>query len=207
MKMKKNGFSLVEVMIAMTIGLIVLAATISIYITAIRGSTDNVRLTRLNYDMDSVMGLMINEIRRASHWSAQYWQNNSTNNPFMTDSTRLAILSGGTCLLYSYDSNNNANIDANEYFGFKLNGTNIEMRFSGTATTDCSDGVWEIVNLNSGSEQIQITGLTFSFDSVASENLMNGSKCLNKTTNLWYDTTCSQAHGDGNLSSGQTIAA
>jgi type II secretory pathway component PulJ len=93
------------------------------------------------------MAIMQNDIRRAG-----YWLNALTtlgaNNPFTANNTDLTILDSGTCLLYTYDLNKNGTIENDlEYFGFRLNSNKIEMRVSGSTTTDChvSDSEWEPV--------------------------------------------------------------
>ena len=61
---KQTGFTLIEIMISLLLGLIVLGATISIYIAAIRGSSDVIKSARLNYDLDSALSMMANDIRQ-----------------------------------------------------------------------------------------------------------------------------------------------
>ncbi len=71
-------------------------------------------------------------------------------------------------------------VDSNEYYGFKLQGTNIMMRKSGATTADCGDGSWETINIDSGnsrSEKVEIDSLTFDFDDAGAP-----SKCKNITT-------------------------
>ena len=59
---RQLGFSLIEIMIALLLGLVVVGGAITIYISTIRGSTDTLRSARLNHDLDSAMQLMINDI-------------------------------------------------------------------------------------------------------------------------------------------------
>lgn len=176
---KQSGITLIEIMIALLLGLIIIAATITIYITTLRGSSDTLRSARLNHDLESVMSLMINDIRRAGYWGGAIAGADSRNNPFTTGTTNIQIPSAG-CILYTYDANGDSAVDSNEYYGFKLEGTNIRMRKTGATTADCTNGTWETMNIDSGnsrSEKVEIDTLTFDFDDASAP-----SKCKNVTT-------------------------
>lgn len=205
---KQAGFTLVEIMISFLLGLIVVGATISIYVLTIRSSSDTIKSTRLNYDLDSVMSLMMNDIRRAGYWGRAVVGANSTANPFTLDDvvndandTNLQI-PNDTCVLYTYDADGDGVVDANEYYGFKLNGAAIELRLTGSTTSDCDDGTWEALTISNGNEQIEITDLQFSFDPIATPNVPGVTKCLDKTNDTDYDSTCA----DASLTSGVTAA-
>ncbi|MDP3877247.1 MAG: prepilin-type N-terminal cleavage/methylation domain-containing protein [Methylobacter sp.] len=198
---KQTGVTLIEIMISLLIGLIVISATIGIYVTAIRGSTDTLRSARLNYDLDSAMQLMMNDIRRAGYWGGAVAGANSQINPFTAATTNAQILTVNTtndCILYTYDANGSGvltpavftdDVDANEYYGFRRstiagNRGIIEMRLTGTTTANCADGVWQALSINDNSgEQLDITRLEFSFNAIAAAGTVPAlpatSKCLN----------------------------
>lgn len=209
---KQIGFTLIEIMISLLLGLIIVAATITIYITTIRGSSDTIKAARLNYDLDSVMSLMMNDIRRAGYWGGAVVGSDSTNNPFTTGNANLQILDGGGCILYTYDGgtgntggvphDGNGLVDNDEYYGFKLNGADIQMRLTGSTTADCDDGNWQSLNVTVGSEQIEITGLQFSFEPIVTPDVPGITKCLDKTNDTDYDSPCA----DAGLASGVTAA-
>ena len=117
---KQNGYTLIELMIAIAIGLIVVGATISIYITAVGSSSSTIKSARLNHDLEAVMALMINDIKRAGYWKGAVVGADSRTNPFTAAATNINIPIS-TCILYSYDADNDGVVDANEYYGFKLN--------------------------------------------------------------------------------------
>lgn len=187
---KQTGFTLIEIMIALVIGLIIVAATISIYVATTRGSSDTIKAARLNHDLESVMGIMVNDIRRAGYWGGAIAGVDSRTNPF----TQVPVAANGqpnihipsaTCLLYSYDEdgdghydadNNNfadAVDDADEFYGFKLENGAIKMRqsvknagitYGNCVGTDCCNstyGNWEAMTIDSGNENIEITNLAF----------------------------------------------
>lgn len=214
---KQTGFTLIELMISLVVGLIIVAATISIYVATTKSSSDTIKAARLNHDLESVMGIMVNDIRRAGYWGGAIAGSDGRNNPFTANATNIqlrnlaaptATVTTGNCILYTYDGGSgitggvyhdaNGLVDADEYYGFRRNGNTINMRLSGSATdpADCNNNAdsWEE---NIAGDQITITGLTFNMDS---------SKCFNVSTATPFNSTCAVAAATpGNLNSGNTI--
>lgn len=190
--MRQKGFTLVELMIAILLGLIVVGATITIYIATLRSSTDTVRSARLNYDLDAAMALMVNDIRRAGYWGGAVIGSDARDNPANLAANTLQI-PNASCVLYSYDANGNGQISDDERYGFRLTNGALQMRLSGTTTADCNDGVWQALTLNSGGEQVEITTLTFSFVPIVTPPVPGQTKCLNRTANLSFNSTCADA--------------
>lgn len=144
---KQIGLTLIELMIAMALGLIIIAATMNIYISSIRASTETINSSRLNYDAEMAMRLMVNDIRRAGYWGGAVVQEAITaTNPFTATATTIQILTSNTttvstvgdCILYSYDEDSDGVVDNNEHYGFRLNNNSLEIRLSGTTTADCT---------------------------------------------------------------------
>lgn len=211
---KQSGYSLIEIMIAMLVGLIIVAATIAIYLTTVRGSTDTIRSARLNHDLESAMTIMVNDIKRAGYWNDAKLNNwhvafikNGNNpvknpNPFTANNTNLNII-GGNCILYSYDANKNGTVDEKEFYGFRFKNNTLQMRLEGSNTTDCNgddEDKWQ--EFIDGS-QLNITDLQFSFTAMAAQAeaanvhpalpaLDGTSRCLNLTTGAAPNngTTC-----------------
>ncbi|WP_036251455.1 PilW family protein [Methylobacter sp. BBA5.1] len=200
---KQSGYTLIEIMIALLLGLIIVAATITIYINTIRGGTDIIRSARLNHDLESALTIMTNDIKRAGYWNdakINNWHvayvNNGNNpvnnpNPFTADATNLNII-GGNCILYSYDADKNGNVGEKEFYGFRFRNNTLEIRLKGLNTTDCNndDDEWQGFIVN---DQLNITDLQFSFTAMAAQAavanvhpalpaLDGTSRCLNITT-------------------------
>lgn len=201
---KQTGFTLIEIMIALVIGLIVVAATVSIYVATAKSSTDTIRAARLNHDLEAAMTLMINDIRRSGYWGGALMEVDSRDNPFTKTTTNIQIHDANSCILYTYDANSDGaqtpndltdDVDANEYYGFKLDGTKIKMRQKGKTTADCDDGDWESFTENN---QLTITKLNFSFANIATPALPATSRCLNVTTNTVTDAAACMGVATGN---------
>jgi prepilin peptidase dependent protein B len=220
---KQAGFTLIEIMIALLIGLIIVGATISIYITTVGSSSSTINSVRLNHDLESVMTLMLNDIKRSGYWGGATTDADSRNNPFTSETTNetniqirnlaapTTALTTGNCILYTYDTNSNGVVDSNEYYGFRLNGNTINMRLSGSANdpADCTDGNWhEFVDGN----KLKITALQFSFLPFAAAPpfpaLPATSRCLNVTTDISTDTNptaCTGAASGNNLAEKRVV--
>jgi len=205
---KQSGYTLIEIMIALTLGLIVVGATISIYIATVGSSSGIIKSARLNHDLEAVMTLMINDIRRSGYWAGATVGADSRVNPFTTLTTNIQIPDNEPCILYSYDANGSGinttnnltdDVDSNEYYGFKLENNSIKMRKTGSTTADCGDGTWE--EFIEGS-QLTITTLQFSFAPITTvtPNLNAASRCLNITTNTPTNAaTCTPTTSGNNL--------
>jgi prepilin peptidase dependent protein B len=76
---RQRGFTLIELMVGIVVGLIVLSSALAIYLMGVRGSTHTVRAAKLNQDMRTGMTLMVDDIRRAGFWG-EFSQGNA--NPF-----------------------------------------------------------------------------------------------------------------------------
>ncbi len=179
--LRAKGFTLIELMIAILVGFIVVAAVLTIYFSTVRGSSNTLKLTRLNQDMGVAMLIMTNDIRRAGYWGGAVTGANLTLNPFTDVEVRnvgagaLQVPVAGTpvtgnCITYSYDANawpnaayNIADSDAPEaaeFFGFRLANNAIQIKTQGTTSqaVACDDGTW--VNLTDPDE-VTITNLQF----------------------------------------------
>lgn len=132
----QKGYNLIELMISITIGMIISAAIMSIFLAVIKSDSDTLKSIRLNQDMRATMSLIIRDLRRAGYNSAAVANVLAgTANPFQT----LTIDTANSCLDYSYDVNQDG-VLANESFGYRLSGGAIQ---TSTDTTDCSaNGNW-----------------------------------------------------------------
>ena len=208
---RSKGLTLIEIMISLLLGLIVIGGALSIYISTIRSSTDISNSARLNYDLDSAMQLMVNDIRRAGFWGGAIAGSDAEINPFTIGVANIQI-PVDSCILYTYDGDGDGVlVDDNEYYGFKLQDGNIRIWTSNAvdASGDCTANGWETIT-NEG--KVNISSLTFSFlPSAASAGppsipaLPQSSQCLNTTTSLAYNTPCSSVTV-ANLPSGNVAA-
>jgi len=133
---KQSGFTLIELMISIVIGLIVVAGGISFYVATIKGSTYTHRMTHLTQDSDAIMQLMTNELRRTG-------KDVTTLNLFPAFSGGVNSIESD-CILYTYffDSNGDGVDDTQLFSGFDLDGNIIKMKTAGTDMNTCATGTW-----------------------------------------------------------------
>jgi len=218
---KGRGFTLIELMISMMLGLIVIGGALSIYISTIKSSGDIVKSARLNYNLDSVMQLMVNDIRRAGYWGLAISGSNAVNdvaggtlgNPFTVGTANIQIAemggeSAGSCILYTYDGeNSDGALDdgsvigkKGEYYGFRLNNGRIDIRYQATGVAKtCDAASWEVIT---NENLIEITSLQFSFLPVGP--LVATTRCL-KNPDTSFNTTCALTDTAGSITAGDLM--
>lgn len=150
---RQHGFTLIELMVALVIGLVLMLGLTTFLINNIRNNSDTLKAIRLNQEMRSTMMLMSRELRRAGYWASTA----SAANPFQTMTTSTA-----GCVLYSYDrwSTASATVPDDVKYGFLQASGAVHMRSSGSSYT-CTPGannVWEAVTDDA---VVNITALSF----------------------------------------------
>ncbi len=142
-----KGFSLVELMIGLFVGLFVIGGSISYYAASVGNSADILGLGRLHQDLAAVSQILAGDLRRAGYWNRSQTTLEPTENPFMADPYLLAISADQKCITYAYDRTNNGVVNDDELFGISWDSTNktIRMLNSGIAGADCTGGRWEAV--------------------------------------------------------------
>jgi len=65
---RQSGFGLVELTIGIAVGLIVVAAAMSLLSTTMASSNDNIKMTRLDQELRQVMSMLSRDVRRATSW-------------------------------------------------------------------------------------------------------------------------------------------
>ena len=176
---KMAGFSLIELMVAIVLGVIALTAITSFLISTVVTNTSNLSMIRLDQELRAVMLMMTQDIRRAGTWANalnDVGQNQNTN-PFMNTDAGLGPITDITvvntdgvgsneCILFSYDLDNDgllttAPTEDDERFGFRLNraSNTVQIRQAGQ---DCAGGGWVNLTLTDGDgSPITITDLDF----------------------------------------------
>jgi type IV pilus assembly protein PilW len=127
--LRQKGLTLIELMIAMLLSILVTGMIISMFTSSIGGHAQAIRTMRLNQDMRIAMDMMVRDIRRAGYWSGT----NVASNPHATalsGSLPIGIFDFGVgtdnCVIVSYDEDIDGSTAAEEFFGFRLNGNDLE---------------------------------------------------------------------------------
>ncbi len=155
----QKGFSLVELMISITVGLVIMAGVTTMFAHNVKASGDTLKMARLHQELQAVMSLMTRDIKRAGYWgdaSFSIGSGTSNTNPFTLDApSNYGSEPANSCITFSYDRSGDGNVTADERFGFRLRGGALETRKSGA---DCGATGWEDLN---DTVTTEITGLNF----------------------------------------------
>lgn len=179
----QRGFTLAELLVALAIGLVVLAGASSLYLTSLRLENDNLNLARLTQDMRAMVDVMSRDIRRAGFVSSDPGLNQAAmrDNPFFGEKADIRVHREGDCIVYAYNRDDDGNgdgvpdevppaVDGNEYLGFRLNAGRLEMRQDGSTNADCDNGSWIALS----GPRVEVTALRFTLLS----SIVNASSML-----------------------------
>jgi len=123
---KQSGITLIELMVAMILGLLVSGAIITIFITNVKSATENIKMIHLNQELRAVIGFMSDEIKRAGYSAS-------------SDEGYMGAWSTATagCIIYAYDQNGDGSAYAagTDRLGFKLDNGIIKW---GKSVTSCT---------------------------------------------------------------------
>jgi len=137
-------------MITVLLGLSVISAILVGYLATYKGSMTTLAQSKLGQEMNSMMDLMVTELRRAGYSAETSIATSPANNSFstlnstalavydnMTSNTKQAYTGSGSCIIYSYDMDSNGVVAASELSGFRLNNGVVQLRTAGnTAAPD-----------------------------------------------------------------------
>lgn len=194
-RQRQKGLTIVELLVGLAVGVLVIGGAITMYTGSIRSSTETLRASKLNQEVAALMNVITNDVRRAGYWEFAGpvdFEDNPFNQPNATalvvidDMTNDAVQAArgqGTCLVYAYDATYQAGntpnaIDSTDLFGFRLNGTVVQMRESGVVDgascvggtcNSCQNGTWRNVT---DPNLIEITDLSFD---------LSASECINSS--------------------------
>jgi prepilin-type N-terminal cleavage/methylation domain-containing protein len=144
-----GGFTLVEMMVALALGLIVSAAVIALVVAIIRSNRHTLQTTRLNQELRATLSVIANDMKRAR----------SVDDPLTS-----AMLVGGNpframdtatagCMVYAY-----ANAVDGPWHIVRLDNGRVVLEGANAEPANCTPGG---VSTAIGSDQVEITALTF----------------------------------------------
>lgn len=132
----QSGLTLIEMMIAMIIGLFITGAIIAVFISNVKSSTETVKMIRLNQELRVVMGFVSDELKRAGYSA-------DPDNEEFINQLIVPAAPDNNCVIYSYDLNaNGVRNAAEENFGFRLEDQQIQW---GRNVTCAGASGWESI--------------------------------------------------------------
>lgn len=162
------GFSIPELMIALVLSSILSIALIAAFVANANHYQKVLNTNRLNHQLEVVLEIMSNDIRRAGYWAnansdVGLAQNN---NPFMASGNDITINASNDCILFTYDHGSTGTLPAisaasDDYrYGFRLSGGIVQTRPPG-AEFSCTGSSWENMT---DANVTTITALTFTLN-------------------------------------------
>lgn len=116
---KQSGFSMIELMIGLAIGLIISGAVVAFIAATLQSNSETIRSMKLNHELRALTELIARDIRRARGMEdplANIGSNCSTTPGAANECAGLAFNTINTatagCILYAYDSPDNNNFRA-----------------------------------------------------------------------------------------------
>lgn len=138
---RQHGFSLIEMMIGLAVGIIVVGAVSSFAVATLRSSSQNIQSSRLTQDLRTAMTLVTRELRR-SGYDAVAVSRLGTGSELSNYTTLQAPPYGPSgCLSYQYNR-----LSGNQFRAIRANSGSLEMATATGAITNCANGTWEVVS-------------------------------------------------------------
>ena len=158
MRRRQQGFNMVELMIALVLGLIVSLAVIGFIAALLRSNSETILATRLTQELRSLNEVMAREVRRARYVEDPI---SALANPALNDPFFEVDIGTDGCITFGYQAiPGGAGVSAvNEYRAIRrhvVNGRGQVALARGTTPRACSDAVQSIV-----SSQFDISELVF----------------------------------------------
>lgn len=151
----QRGFTLVEMMISIALGIIVTGALATFAVSMVRSNSENISMTRLTQDLRASMNVAVREVRRSGYDSNAVTTALSSSDP----SAYLTVVAdqANSCVTYTYDRGESPK--KTESRAFRLNATSGTMQMKvDSAAVDCASGTgWSDV---SDPNVVQITKFT-----------------------------------------------
>lgn len=171
----QSGFTLTELMISVTLSMSVIGSLLTSYAATQINTVKLLSSNRLDQDLSALINLMANEMRRVGYranLTETYLPN--TNPPVETETSTLQLYSNsssetqasvtgvGTCLLYTYDRDEDGQFELHEAAGFRLVDGVVQMRVAVTSSTSqgCTSANNSWISLTDP-DFITVTSLTF----------------------------------------------
>lgn len=165
------GFTLVELMVSTALSLFILSGVIYIYTHVISSVNKELKVIRLNNELQAIINTISKELRRASYWSQAHLQIGKANGFMPINITESQTGEMNACILYSYDrdkDNADGKPNTDNQFGYQLSSGIIRTKSrdascNGVTCSNCTTGNWwQVTDGNT----VKITELKFTVNNL-----------------------------------------
>lgn len=195
-----RGFTLVEMMVALVVGLIVVGAVLALVVSIMRSNRQTLQATRLNQELRATLAVIANDLKRARSVTDPLTTAKALGgNPYLgVDSSTAG------CIRYAYDGA----IDG-PWHVIRRDSTTNQVILAGAATN--GGATCTLTGTQLGSDQVQITALSFTpattsatsgttrrFDVTITGNLIDQDDELSSITRTMTQSVFIRSVGVGN---------
>ncbi|WP_298942970.1 prepilin-type N-terminal cleavage/methylation domain-containing protein [uncultured Psychromonas sp.] len=156
-KQPQKGFTLVEVLICLLLGSLLLSMVIGLYVTNVSHSTKTLQMSRLRTDLQALVGVIENDIRRAGYGGDQFMVGAAQDKVIDSSNTN-----NQKCIVYSYNYDDATTPTTSHVMGFRYSTNSKSIQFGRNVDPQASNclngGYW--VNLTDPNF-LKITALSF----------------------------------------------
>lgn len=139
------GFTLIEVLISLLLGSLLLVMLISLYVNNVSASAKALKFSRLRTDIQGMLALMENDIRRAGYGGSEYMVGKERDKVFDILNTETQ-----KCIIYAYDYELSESISSSYFMGFRYSTATQSLQFGSKVdlqAINCfSHGYWVKLN-------------------------------------------------------------
>lgn len=158
-----RAFSLVELLITLLLGSVLFAMVLGLYVDGMTNATQNLQFSRLHAYLQSLMSLMVTDLRRAGYGGSDYLVGENADKS-------VAINSDHNCIVYYYNHDRSVALNNSNKMAFSLRQHTLKFKTAvgRVADTACSVNTgWTSL---SDQQFIRINALTF-YPSVSSSSV------------------------------------
>ena len=141
---RQQGMSLMEVLIAMSVSMVVVASMVALMANTLRSTARIVNMTKLADDLRTTMQMMTRDVRRSSYNANSMFCYANTNCRSAVDATvagDITINGGNDCFTFLTDRDHDGDSTNNSAGGFRRvisSGVGVIEMWTGNAAPDCS---------------------------------------------------------------------
>ncbi|SCK18849.1 PilW family protein [Vogesella sp. LIG4] len=172
--MKRHaGFNLIELMVALTIGMIVILGAEKIYFTTLSANVSGAKMQRFEQTLQILSNEMVTEIRRAGYANPSVTLTAQSNGKYYYPQT--------SCITFSHSTPAAGGVSAvNEvFYGYQL-ASNTIYYWNNNSNGNCSTTTsWKAIT---DPTQIKVTALTFTASGTSLVNINIQADAVNMTT-------------------------
>jgi hypothetical protein len=152
-----EGFSLVELMVAMAAGLVLVGSVLALLASSARANAITIQSTKLSQELRALSGVVVGEVRRARYNPAAL-SNIGLGNAALNPYDEVRIEGGGTCLRFSYER---ADGQHARTFAYRADANGVGTVFFATGADPASPPACAAAAIRLSSPQVDITAARF----------------------------------------------